>query len=69
MKSLMSKAIAISLLGIVATSPMALSFPQFIGAKIDGVKLQQRDEQDLLAVGCRRVKGTRGPCRPPSPWG
>ncbi len=61
--------IAISSLGIIAASPVALSFTQIIGAKIDGVKLQRWDEGDLLAGGCRRAAGTRGPCSPPSPWG
>ena len=60
---------AISLLGIVAASPVALSFTQLIGTRIDGVKLQQWNEKDRLAGGCKRVAGTRGPCSPPSPWG
>lgn len=69
MKGLMSNAIAISLLGIIAASPVALSFTKIIGARLDGVKLQQWDKGEQLAGGCRRVKGTRGPCSPPSPWG
>ncbi|MCP2731797.1 hypothetical protein [Limnofasciculus baicalensis] len=61
--------IAISLLGIVTAAPVAVSFTQLIGARIDGVKLQQWHEGEPLAGGCRRAKGTRGPCSAPSPWG
>lgn len=61
--------IAIYLLGVVAAYPLALSFTQLISARIDGVKLQHRNEIDPLAGGCRRKAGTRGPCSPPSPWG
>lgn len=61
--------IAISFLGIVTAAPVAGSFTQLIGARIDGVKVQQWHEGAELAGGCRRAKGTRGPCSAPSPWG
>ncbi|MBD3560929.1 hypothetical protein H6S82_19035, partial [Planktothrix sp. FACHB-1355] len=56
------QAMGISLLGIIAASPVALSFTQIMSKTIDGVKIQQWNEPDQLGQACRRKAGTRGPC-------
>ncbi len=71
MKNWTSSNIAVFLLTLVAGSTLAISFATVrqIKASSEDLRLQQQEQtEQARVIACRRQRGTRGPCEPPTPW-